>query len=213
MDGICFDMDGVLVQSEDHWTTRQREEILPAAAPNDDIPLSAITGRDYTELYPELAAEYDMAVSREEFEGLFEAAGERIYREDAHLLEGAHELLADLRAAGISLALTTSAPTDWIAVIDDRFDILQYFDAVVSAGELDGPGKPAPDIYERGVAELGLDPDDCVAVEDSTAGARAAKRAGLWTIGFRGDGDETDLSMADEVVTGVEELRAALLGG
>lgn len=211
-DGICFDMDGVLVQSEDYWTTRQREWILPRVAPNDEIPLSEITGRDYSELYPDLDKRYDLAVSRAEFEGLFEEAGEQIYREDAHFLGGAHELLADLEAAGIPLALTTSAPTDWIEAIDDRFGLCRHFDAVVSAEHLDGPGKPAPDIYERGAAELGVDPTDCTAIEDSTAGAHAASAAGMWTIGFRGDGDEADLSVADEVVDGVEELRAALLG-
>ncbi|WP_254272611.1 HAD family hydrolase [Haloarcula marina] len=208
---ICFDMDGVLVMSEDHWVSIQRDHILPTAAPNDDIPLSAITGRDYTEVYPELDAEYDLAVTREEYEALFEEAGERIYREHATFLDGAHDLLADLREAGVSLALTTSAPWDWIEVIDDRFDHLRHFDAAISAQDLDGPGKPAPDIYERGAAELGVDPSECWAVEDSTAGARAAVAAGMTTVGFRGDGDETDLSMVQHLADDAESLRAVLL--
>ncbi|WP_331236563.1 HAD family hydrolase [Natronorarus salvus] len=211
MNGVCFDMDGVLIHSEEFWVERQREHILPTAALDDEIPMSAITGRNYAELYPELESEYDLAVTREEFEALFEAAGEEIYAEHATLLPGAHDLLSTLRERGVALALTTSSPVDWIALVDDRFDLLSYFDAVVSAETLDGPGKPAPDIYERGVAELGLSPDVCVAVEDSTAGARAASRAGLWTIGFHGDGGASDLSVADEVVEGSDALRAALL--
>ena len=211
MDGICFDMDGVLIQSEEFWIERQREHILPTAAPDDEIPLSAITGRNYAELYPELENEYDLAVTRAEFEALFEAVGEEIYAEHATLLPGAHDLLSTLRERGVALALTTSSPVEWIDLVDDRFDLRTYFDAVVSAETLDGPGKPAPDIYERGVAALGLSPDTCVAVEDSTAGARAASRAGLWTIGFRGDGARTDLSVADEVVEGADELRHTLL--
>ncbi len=204
-------MDGVLVQSEEFWVERQREHILPTAAPDDEIPMSAITGRNYAELYPELAEKYDLAVTREEFEALFEAAGEEIYAEHATLLPGAHDLLSALRERGVSLALTTSSPLEWIDLVDDRFDLRAYFDAVVSAETLAGPGKPAPDIYERGVAELGLSPDVCVAVEDSTAGARAASRAGLYTIGFRGDGADTDLAVADEVVEGSAGLRRALL--
>ncbi|WP_135303312.1 HAD family hydrolase [Haloarcula amylovorans] len=208
---ICFDMDGVLVQSEDHWVAIQRDHILPTAAPNDDIPLSAITGRDYSEVYPELSAEYDLAVSREEYESLFEEAGQKIYSEHATFLDGAHELLEDLSAAGISLALTTSAPWDWIDVIDERFELLAHFDAAVSAQDVDGPGKPEPDIYERGAAELGVAPDECWAVEDSTAGARAAVAAGMTTVGFRGDGDETDLSMVQHVADDAESLRALVL--
>jgi HAD superfamily hydrolase (TIGR01509 family) len=209
---ICFDMAGVLVMSEDYWVERQREHILPTAAPDDEIPVSAITGRDYSEIYPELAEQYDVAISRERFEGLFEDAGEEIYGEHAVLLDGAHELLADLRAAGVKLALTTSAPWDWIDAVDERFDLLSRFDAAVSAGDVDGPGKPEPDIYQRGARELGVEPSECWAVEDSTAGATAAVAAGMTTVGFRGDGGDADLSMADYVVEGPTELRALLVG-
>ncbi|WP_284010777.1 HAD family hydrolase [Haloarcula pelagica] len=209
---VCFDMDGVLVQSEDHWVSIERDHILPTAAPDDDIPVSDITGRNFREVYPDLAAEYDVVISREEFEGLFEEAGERIYGEHATLLPGAHDLLSELREAGVALALTTSAPRDWIELIDERFDLLGQFDTSVSAEEIDGPGKPEPDIYERGATELGVDPSESWAVEDSTAGARAAVGAGMTTVGFRGDGDETDLSMVDHVAGDAAELRAVLLG-
>ncbi|WP_262178836.1 HAD family hydrolase [Haloarcula laminariae] len=209
---ICFDMDGVLVQSEDHWARIQREHILPTVAPDDDIPLSAITGRDYTEVYPDLAAEYEMAVDREEYERLFAEAGREIYGEHATMLAGVDDLLADLRAAGIPLALTTSAPWDWIDVIEERFGLLHHFDAAVSAQDVDGPGKPEPDIYERGAEELGVAPADCWAVEDSHAGATAAVAAGMTTVGFRGDGAETDLSMVHHVAGDAAELREILLG-
>jgi HAD superfamily hydrolase (TIGR01509 family) len=209
--GICFDMDGVLVQSEEYWVAEQRTHILPTTAPNDDIPVSAITGRNFRDVYPDLAADYGVEISRPAFEALFEAAGERIYGEEARLLAGAHDLLSALSAAGIPLALTTSSPREWIGLVDDPFGLLDAFTTVVSADDLDGPGKPAPDIYERGAAELGVPPEACVAVEDSAAGVAAATGAGLHTIGFRGDGDEADLSAAHEVVSGVDELRAALL--
>lgn len=209
---ICFDMDGVLVQSEDHWVTVQREHILPTVAPDDDIPLSAITGRDYTEVYPDLDEAYDLAVSREEYERLFEAAGREIYREHATMLDGVDDLLADLGAAGTSLALTTSAPWDWIDVIEDRFGLLHHFDAAISAQDIDAPGKPEPHIYEHGASELGVDPGDCWAVEDSHAGARAAVAAGMTTVGFQGDGATTELSMVQHLASGTRELREVLFG-
>ena len=211
-EGVCFDMDGVLVQSEAFWVEEQRTSILPKTAPDDDVPVAAITGRNFREVYPDLAADYDVAISRDEFEMLFETAAERIYGEQAGLLPGAHELLSALESRGVALALTTSAPRSWIALVDERFDLLSHFDAVVSAEDFDGPGKPAPEIYERGAAALGVAPEQCVAIEDSTAGVDAATAAGLWTIGFNGDGDDADLTGADEIVTGPDELSTALLG-
>jgi HAD superfamily hydrolase (TIGR01509 family) len=211
-DAICFDMDGVLVMSEAHWVAIQRDHILPTVAPNDDIPLSAITGRDYTEVYPDLDGEYDLAVSREEYERLFEEAGREIYGEHATMLDGVDDLLQSLRAADTDIALTTSAPWDWIDVIEDRFGLLHHFDAAISAQDIDGPGKPEPHIYERGASELGVEPADCWAVEDSTAGARAAVAAGMTTVGFRGDGEAADLSMVHHLADDAAELRAVLLG-
>jgi len=204
-------MDGVLVQSEDHWVSIQREHILPTVAPDDDIPLSAITGRDYTEVYPDLDSEYDIAVSREEYERLFAEAGTEIYRDHATMLDGVDDLLESLGAAGTSLALTTSAPWDWIDVIEERFGLLHHFDAAVSAQDIDGPGKPEPDIYRHGASRLGVEPANCWAVEDSTAGARAAVAAGMTTVGFEGDGEATDLSMVDYLAGDARELRAVLL--
>jgi len=208
---ICFDMDGVLVQSEDHWVRLQREHILPTVAPDDEIPLSAITGRDYTEVYPDLDGEYDLSVTRDEYERLFAEAGREIYRDHATMLDGVDDLLADLRAAGTSLALTTSAPWDWIDAIEERFGLLGHFDAAVSAQDIDGPGKPEPHIYEHGASELGVAPSNCWAVEDSQAGARAAVAAGMTTVGFHGDGAATDLPMVHYEAGDAGELRAVLL--
>jgi HAD superfamily hydrolase (TIGR01509 family) len=210
--GICFDMDGVLVHSEAYWVETERTHILPTTAPDDEIPVAAITGRNFREVYPDLVAEYDVEISREEFEAMFETAAERIYGEQAHLLDGAHDLLSALSARGVPLALTTSSPRNWIGYVDDRFDLTGYFDAIVSAEDLDAPGKPEPHIYRRGARELGVPPESCVAIEDSAAGVEAATSAGLYTIGFGGDGDEAALGKADEVVTGGAELADVLLG-
>jgi HAD superfamily hydrolase (TIGR01509 family) len=210
--GICFDMDGVLVHSERYWVAHERKHILPTAAPDEEIPVAAITGRNFREVYPDLAGEYDLAVSRARFETMFEEAAVDIYGEHATLLEGAHDLLNGLRERGTRLALTTSAPRAWIDIVNDRFGLLKQFDAVVSAEEIDGPGKPAPDIYEQGAADLGLAPVDCLAVEDSTAGVAAATTAGLYTVGFQGDGEDADLAAADQVVTSAAELQTLLLG-
>ena len=210
--GICFDMDGVLVHSEAFWVETERTHILPTAAPNDEIPVAAITGRNFREVYPDLVAEYDVEVSRDEFEAMFKTAAKRIYSEQAHLLERAHDLLSALSERGVPLALTTSSPRNWIGYVDDRFDLTGHFDAVVSAEDLDQPGKPEPHIYRRGAKELGATPESCVAVEDSAAGVEAAASAGLYTVGFGGDGDERALEKADEVVSGGEELADVLFG-
>ncbi|MFC7213989.1 HAD family hydrolase [Saliphagus sp. GCM10025334] len=212
MRAVLFDMDGVLVDSEDYWVTLEREELLPQVVPNQDVAVAEITGMNYREIYDYLDAEYETAVSREEFLDLFEDAAETLYRDHVALLEGTYDLLDELEERDVPRAIVSSSPHDWIDVVLERFDLAGRFDAVVSAEEIDGPGKPEPDVFEYAAAELGVDPGECVVLEDSEHGIRAAARAGTTCIAYEIDAhDDVDYSPADAVVETPRELREAVL--
>jgi len=209
MDAVCFDMDGVLVDSEDYWHPYEREQLLPLVG-LEDLDLDEITGMNYREIYDYLAATYEVETDRREFLGWYEETATAIYGEEVRLLDGADELLADLRERGVTLALVSSSPHDWIDVVLDRFGL--DFDAVVSADAFDGPGKPEPGVYEHAADRVGADPADVVAVEDSVHGIESAGRAGMHVVGFRhGAADETDRTGADYVADSPTDLREHLL--
>ena len=206
MQAVLFDMDGVLVDSEDYWVEREREELLPGVVPDHDVAVSEITGMNYREIYDYLDDNYETAVSRREFLGLFDDAAHEIFDKRVDLLPGFRKLAARLRGEDVDLALVTSSPPSWIDRVFDRFDLHDEFDAVVSADELDGPGKPEPDVYLHAAEKLGLDPEDCLAVEDSSHGIEAAHRAGMDVVGFRFNGEPGE-GPADVYVETPEELR------
>ena len=209
MDAVCFDMDGVLVDSEDYWHPYEREQLLPLVG-LEDLDLDEITGMNYREIYDYLDATYEIETDREAFLGWYEETATSIYGEEVALLDGAERLLAELRDRDVTLALVSSSPHDWIDVVLDRFDL--EFDAVVSAEGFDGPGKPEPGIYEHAAERVGVDPADAVAVEDSVHGIESASRAGMHVVGFRhGSADETDRSRADYVADSPAGLREHLL--
>ncbi|MFC7232002.1 HAD family hydrolase [Saliphagus sp. GCM10025308] len=212
MRAVLFDMDGVLVDSEDYWVTLEREELLPQVVPDQDVAVAEITGMNYREIYDYLDAEYETAVSREEFLDLFETAAETLYRDRVALLEGTHDLLDELEERDVPRAIVSSSPHDWIDIVLERFDLADRFDAVVSAEEIDGPGKPEPDVFEYAAAELGIEPEECVVLEDSEHGIRAAARAGTTCIAYEIEAhDDVDYSPADAVVDSPLELRDAVL--
>lgn len=212
MRAALFDMDGVLVDSEDYWVELEREEILPAVVPDDDVDVAEITGMNYREIYDYLDAAYGVGVSREAFLDVFEQAARELYTERVSLLDGLHGLLAELDARGVSTALVSSSPHAWIDMVFERFDLDGAFDAVVSADDVDGAGKPAPAIFERAAAELGVAADECVAVEDSENGIESAARAGTTVVAYRIDAhDGLDLSPADRIVDSPAGLREAVL--
>jgi HAD superfamily hydrolase (TIGR01509 family) len=206
MDAVCFDMDGVLVNSEDFWVEREEGELFPRLAPDDEIDIEEITGMNYREIYDYLAGEYDLAMDKAETVAWYDDAAADIYGEQVTLLPGTHDLFSALRDRGVAVGLVSSSPHDWITVVRERFDLDP--DAVVSSEDVDGPGKPEATVYERAADELGVEPSRAVAIEDSQNGITAARRAGLHVVGFKyGDTDDTDRSDADAVADDPDALR------
>ncbi|WIV52967.1 HAD family hydrolase [Amycolatopsis nalaikhensis] len=95
--------------------------------------------------------------------------------------DGARDLLSALPGTGIRIGLVTMS----YRVVVDRVlrDVGSGFFATIVSGDDVAEGKPAPEAYVRAAGLLGLDPSDCVAVEDSLTGAAAARSAGMRVIG------------------------------
>lgn len=211
MDAALFDMDGVLVDSERYWHEFEESFVFPEATVGEPPNREAITGMNYREIYDYLDAEYGTDVVREEFVARYDEEAHRIYGDRVVLMDRAPDLFEDLRDRGRAVGVVSSSPRKWIDIVRQRFD-LGPVDLVLSAEDIDGPGKPEPHVYEHAAAELGLDPEDCTVVEDSINGVRAAVRSGARCIAYRADHNANlDLSEADVVVDGPMELRAKLL--
>ena len=212
MEAVLFDMDGVMVDSERYWVDIEAERIFPKAGVAD-VEVAEITGMNYREVYDYLDETYGVAIGKGEFLDIYEVAAREIYTERVALMDGFRDLCGTLRDRGKRLAVVSSSPPDWIELVCKRFE-LSMFDEVVSAEQVDGPGKPEPHVYRYAAEELGVAPGECVAVEDSTHGVESANSAGMVCIGYRGadeEGKSLDLAAADAVVSGPQELRAELL--
>src|SRR6478736_9205400 len=94
---------------------------------------------------------------------------------------GARELLADLREAGMKTALVTMSMRRMADTVIDLIDF-EAFDVVIAGDDATRP-KPFPDPYLQACEALGVDPADCVAIEDSPNGLRSAVASGAATIG------------------------------
>ncbi|NHX36965.1 MULTISPECIES: HAD family hydrolase [Halolamina] len=211
MDALLFDMDGVVVDSEDHWHPAEREDLLPAVLAGEVPDVGEITGMPYREIYAYLDANYETTVSEAEFVDRYDETAAGIYQERVELLDGLSGIRERAREAGVPVGLVSSSPPTWMGYVLDRFGLA--FDLTLSNDQVPGPGKPEPDIYEAAADRLGVEPSACVAVEDSRNGSLAAQRAGMVVVGYRVDHNaETDLSACDVVCAGSEELREELLG-
>ncbi|WP_435348268.1 HAD family hydrolase [Haloarchaeobius sp. HRN-SO-5] len=207
-DAALFDMDGVLVDSEHYWVEREESEILPWAVPDETVEAREVTGMNYREIYDYLAEHYDVAVTKEAWVERFDRTAEEIYTERATLLAGFDEWLPDARE-DVPVVVVSSSPQHWISMVCDEFDLA--FDAYVSAEDIDGPGKPEPDVFEHAAEVAGVPPERCVAVEDSEHGIASAVAAGTTCVGYvSGADDSLDHSAADYVTDSPEELLATV---
>ncbi|ADQ65913.1 haloacid dehalogenase [Halogeometricum borinquense DSM 11551] len=209
-EAVLFDMDGVLVDSETYWHQFEDDWVFAAAIESGDPSHEEVTGMNYREIYDYLSETYGTTVTKAEFVAAYDDRAQSLYGEQVRLMDGANALFDDIRDDGRQLGIVSSAPQDWIGIVRDRFG-LDPLDLVLSADDIDKPGKPEPHIYEHAAEAVGLDPQSCVVVEDSVHGVEAAVRAGAFTVAYRSTHNaELDLSRAAVVVDGPAELREVL---
>ena len=207
---VLFDMDGVIVDSERYWHDEQPDRIFPQTLKGDHPDLDETTGMYYKEIYDYLEEHYETKISKAEFVDIFNEVAEEIYHNRVELLDGFHETRNELADRGIPVAIVTSSPSAWHDIVLERFDI-DVAD-VITAENLAADGKPEPDIYEKAAETVERPPAECLVIEDSKNGIKAAKRAGMFVVAYRTEpNSETDLSEADIVANGSEELHEAIL--
>jgi HAD superfamily hydrolase (TIGR01509 family) len=136
------------------------------------------------------------------------------YERELPLLPGA--VAAVRRAAtAFPLGLASSSNRAIFEEVLELAGIAECFRATVSSEEVP-QGKPAPDVYFEAAARLGVAPDRCTAVEDSHAGIRSAKSAGMRVVAIPNAAyppDEEALEQADAVVRSLDELTVEVLNG
>lgn len=203
---VVFDMDGVLVDSEPHWQQYWQEEVFPAA--EDGRPtLSDVTGRSFRESLRTIEDEYGLAGTYEEFEEATRSFAEEMYRNDVTVTEGMPELFEAIRASGLSLGIASSSLRPWIEHVVGE-SALGPVDALVSADDIDAPGKPEPHIYHHAAEELSVEPTACLVVEDSENGVEAASRADATVVRYCCDHAVSPAPRADTTAEEIDDLRS-----
>lgn len=105
------------------------------------------------------------------------------YRERSVALPGAVELVRELRAADVTIAVASSSILPWVEACLERLGLAGAFNEIISGSDVRN-GKPDPEIYLLAASRLGVAPGDCLAIEDAPAGIESAKAAGMtcWAI-------------------------------
>jgi len=211
---VVFDLDGVLLQSEEVWDAVRERYVRERGGRYDEEVQRAMMGMSAPEwsrfLHEEARVPDDSeAISRDVVARMLES-----YRRKLPLLPGAAEAVRRT-AAAFPLALASSSNREVFEAVLELAGLADCFRATVSSEEVER-GKPAPDVYLEAARRLGVAPELCTAVEDSQAGIRSAKSAGMRVVAIPNASyppDDAALALADTVVRSLDELTVAALHG
>lgn len=207
IDAVVFDLDGVLLASEEVWDSVRERYVRERGGRYDDEVQRAMMGMSAPEWSRYLHEEAGVpdepdAINRDVVERMLEA-----YRRELPLLPGAEEAVRRA-AAAFPLALASSSNREVFEAVLELAGLADCFRTTVSSEEVER-GKPAPDVYLEAARRLGIAPDRCAAVEDSHAGIRSAKSAGMRVIAIPNASyppDEEALALADLTLESLDQL-------
>jgi HAD superfamily hydrolase (TIGR01509 family) len=179
-DAVIFDLDGVLVDSEQLWNEAKQDLVNEAGGRwREDAP-RAMMGMSSWEWATYLREELGVQRDIDDINRGVVARMRELYRARLPLLPGAARAVKAL-SRHWPLGLASSSNREIIDLVLEVAGLADAFAATVSSEEVQH-GKPAPDVYLEAARRVGADPSRCVAVEDSSNGLRAAAAAGMAVI-------------------------------
>ncbi len=206
---VLFDMDGVIIDSELLHKKAYYETFVSLGLEVSEELYKTLTGSSTINAFQKLVAHFDLEEDPNELVLQKRKRYVDFFENDPtlHLVNGVEDIIKYFYDKGLTLVLASSSAMVNIDRVFNRFDLNQYFTAKISGADLK-ESKPHPEIFEK-AAILGNTPkENCIVIEDSDNGVKAAKDAGIFVFGYRNPmaADQT-LEHADVIITDFGELR------
>lgn len=206
---IIFDLDGVIVDSEPIYDKGISKFLAQKGYSISSDLLQSLRGTTMSYFWEALQREFDFEEPLDKIRSDNEAFFDNVFKtsSDIKAIDGLNEFLSHSFDLGSVTALASSSGRRRINIILDRLQLKESFITIASGDEVKN-GKPDPEIFLLAAERMKARPKDCVVIEDSTNGVKAAKSAGMICIGFTGTTDhDQNLSDADIIVGSFSELK------
>ncbi|MFW5982228.1 MAG: HAD family hydrolase, partial [Halanaerobiaceae bacterium] len=204
---VIFDMDGVIIDSEPiHYKVNQDlyRKLEIEVSDDEYSNFIGVSNRDHWNI---LKDKYGLKNTTEDLvKRQIDSNIQHLDKSDEEAIPGIIDLLEELRINNVKIALASSSAMRYIETVLEKFQIKDYFSVKVSGEDMDR-GKPHPDIFLETARQLGLKPKDCLVIEDSENGVKAAKSAGMKCVAYiNPNSGNQDLSLANIKVDSIKKL-------
>ena len=213
LSAVIFDLDGVLLESEQVWSAAKRELTIERGGVWSETAEREMLGMSSTEWSRYMRDQLRVPMQPSEISAAVVELVASRYREELPLIDEAD---AAVRALGarFRLGLASSSNRQIIDLVLELTGWAALFSVTVSSEEVTH-GKPAPDVYLETVRHLGVTAGSCAAIEDSGAGIRSALAAGLTVVAIPNRAYPPDpeiLRQADVVLDSLSQLEVVIAG-
>jgi len=200
---VLFDMDGVIIDSEPLHHKAYYAMFNKVAIDVSPTLYESFTGQSTINICRQLCLTFNLSHTPEELVKIKRAFFKDLFFNDPdlQLIDGVLNLIKEYHSNGLTLILASSASMLTINNVFTRFKLNQYFKAKLSGADLKA-SKPHPEIFEKAAEASGFSRNQCIVIEDSTNGIKAANAAGIYCIGFKSQhSTNQDYSKADLVIS------------
>jgi HAD superfamily hydrolase (TIGR01509 family) len=202
-------MDGVIIDSEEIHKKAYYDTFDSLGLNVSDELYKTLTGSSTINAFQKLVAHFNLdenpeklvLIKRKRYVNFFEN------NPNLHLVAGVEEIIKYFYDKGITLVLASSSAMVNINRVFDRFDLHKYFSAKISGADLTA-SKPHPEIFEKAAILGNTSKENCIVIEDSDNGVKAANDAGIFVFGYKNPLSEgQNLKTADGIIENYNELK------
>ena len=202
---VIWDMDGVIADTAAYHKQAWQETFQKRGVNFTEDDFKHSFGLRNDSIIPHILGE---GVSQEKIAIIADEKEEsfrRIIGQNIKPLPGVISLIKSLAEANFKLALASSTPIENIQLLTKSLGISSYFQSIVADKDV-SEGKPSPQVFLLAAQKLGVEPKNCVVIEDAVAGVAAAKRAGMRCIAVTTSHPRGSLEEADLIVDTLESV-------
>jgi beta-phosphoglucomutase len=209
---VIFDMDGVIIDSEEIHKKAYYETFVSIGVDVSDDLYKTITGSSTINAFQKLVAHFKLDLNPEELVLNKRKRYVNFFENDPtlHLVKGIEELIKHCYNKELTLVLASSSAMVNIERVFNRFNLNSYFTAKISGADLKA-SKPHPEIFEKAAILGKTSKENCIVIEDSDNGIKAANDAGIFVYGYRNPmAEDQSLENADFVIDDFRTLQQLL---
>jgi len=208
---LIFDMDGTIIDTEHIWNQATKGLITQRGvqvSPQLELELSKqLNGMALPQSCKFLKDLFNLPDS---VDFLMQEKSRRacdLYSTGVRFITGFVEFHATAKSLGLKIGLATNADDPTLAITNKLLNLEQFFGIhMYNITHVNFIGKPDPRIYLHTAQQLDVDPTECLVIEDSAHGVKAAKGAGMFCIGINSSGKPEQTQEADMIIDAYHEI-------